>query len=378
MENSKKITKNLQTSLQSSNNLKNFNTLEKSNGLEKSKSTASAQNSSAQNLNSQNTSAAKAQRFQVFFITLFILVALFASAFMFCARVSTSAQEKTAFSQAESTYSTLANTPFHAQSNTALRALADTTFQAQAATPFRALAETAYYARIESASAQLYSAPSELAALCTLPQTYYVKLDGTKSGNFYAVTYNGAHGYVKADTVTIVDGTPQAPYYTPTLSNWTATTLRPTAAESSSDTLAATPISSGTLLCYIGQKIGATVHDNVNLWYYVSLPTGQIGYVFSGTCNLLPTQVPPCPEANLPALTTDIFAQSTAQEFSTLTTGTKILLIVAIAVPSALILYFLVKPTKLAKLANGKNTTAKKARKPRRHGDYFEFDENEL
>ena len=73
----------------------------------------------------------------------------------------------------------------------------------------------------------------------------------------------------------------------------------------------------------------------------------------------------------------DDVLDNTTTEFHSLSTGTKIMLIVAISLPSVLILYFLIKPSKIMQITKTRKQVKKESRKIR-HGDYFEFDESEL
>lgn len=138
-------------------------------------------------------------------------------------------------------------------------------------------------------------------------------------------------------------------------------------------------LTKNTEIAYYGKKIGTLATDENDVWYYSSIIEDnqqKFGYVFSQAAFSQPEKNKPFNNERFDIVSEELLMPSTTN-FTTLSTGTKILLIVAISVPSVLILYFLIKPTKIMQAAKSKKKTKQPARKVR-HGDYFEFDESDL
>ena len=232
--------------------------------------------------------------------------------------------------------------------------------------------ENHYYAKISNSATFLCSTPSENSALFEIPKSYFIEVNGSVD-DYFKATYNQISGYVKKDKVCLMNGIPQTPFATATFKLFVPHNLY-SAPNNNSTVLSA--VNSSTTLNFYGTISGQQLNSSTNIWYYCSFQNADktlYGYVFSGIADYL-TQIPTNNEV-FETINEDAMTNSTqTSEFSSLSTGTKIMLIVAISVPSAFILYFLVKPSRILNNKAG----LKKKSKISRHGDYFEFDEKEL
>lgn len=236
-------------------------------------------------------------------------------------------------------------------------------------------AENSYYAKITSSSTYLCSTPSENSAMFEIPYSYFIKVDYVID-DYYKASYDGVEGYVRKDKVSLMQGTPQNPYASATFKLFVPYNLY------------SSPNSSSTKICdldtsktlkYYGKLSGQQLSSSSNSWFYCSLSSNDqivFGYVFSGVTDYLSTIS--LNNETFDIISDDVFTTNPEQtEFSNLSNGTKIILITSISVPSVLILYFLIKPSRILKLNKTKKTNNKPAPK-KRHGDYFEFDESEI
>ncbi len=230
-----------------------------------------------------------------------------------------------------------------------------------------------YFAQVKTDGVYFCSSTDDKTALFEIPCTYFVEVKGV-FGNYYNVKYKNKEGYVRKDGVQLKKETPQTPYLNVTLNvfdpNYLYTTPRRT--ESSKR------ITESTLLTYYGTINGEEIQTSKSKWFYVSAVIEnkiEYGYVFETFLDQKPIYSPST-ENNLTNVGEEVLNQyNTASEG--LSTGTKIILIIAISIPSILILYFLVKPTRI--LQNSKQRkNVKHTKRVHRHGDYFEFDEGEL
>ncbi len=229
-----------------------------------------------------------------------------------------------------------------------------------------------YYAKIESTGIYLCSAKSESTALFELPYSYFVQVEASE-GDFYRVRYKNTAGFVKKDKLKLCTGTPSQPFAQRSFNLIVQNYLYESPNNSSSRIATVTeadPLSFyGTIL---GQKLG----NQTSTWIFCELQTSagrKCGYVFSGITDFeydLPVNQETLQLANVNSL-------SSSSEFKQLSTGTKIILIVAISIPSVMILYFLIKPSKILELSQNRKRAKKEHRKIH-HGDYFEFDEADL
>lgn len=233
--------------------------------------------------------------------------------------------------------------------------------------------ENQYYAKIQGTNVFLCSLPNESSAIFEIPYSYFVKVDKTVD-DYYKVTYKDIEGYVKKDRVKLMKGTPQSPYANATFKIFVQHNLYESATQNSANIL---NVDTSSTITYYGTKIGQQVTSSNNIWYYSSLQSNgktYYGYIFSGITDYL-TNININNESF--EVVSDTVLSSGISEFSSLSTNTKIMLIVSISVPSLLILYFLIKPSKIMQISKSRKQSKKESRKIR-HGDYFEFDENEL
>lgn len=222
------------------------------------------------------------------------------------------------------------------------------------------------YAKVQSNGVYFYSMPSQTSALFEIPSSYFVKVESAID-DFYRATYKDQTGYVKKDDVTLMKGVPTKPFAQSNFKVFTPYSLFEYPNTSSN---AIASISTQTNLTYYGTKIGEQVSSTNNVWYFCSAiinGESKFGYVFSGITDYLsPIETN---TESFERVSEQIF-EPKAEEFSNLTTGTKVILIVSIALPSMLILYFLIKPNRI--------TLQPKSKNEKRKRDYFEFDENKL
>lgn len=236
-----------------------------------------------------------------------------------------------------------------------------------------AFAENNCYAKIGSSGVMLYSSKNDNTNLFEIPASYFVKVISIEN-DYLKVSYSNIEGYVKKNQATLMNGTPQNPYANANFKVFVSNFIYSNANQTSS---VVCPISTADNLIYYGTKQGQQISSTSNVWYYCSLEKdGQkyYGYVFCGITDYL-SQIPTNTESF------DILDESTISittpytEVASLSTKTKILLIVSISLPSALILYFLIKPSRI-QITKSKRQIQKQRKI--RHGDYYEFDENDL
>lgn len=232
----------------------------------------------------------------------------------------------------------------------------------------------AYYAKVQGTGVNLCSSPSESSPIFEIPYSYFVKVDYVVD-DYYKVSYKDVEGYVKKDKVKLMNGTPQTPYANATFKLFVPYSVYQSPNQTSSKTLE--QIDTTMEIEYYGTIQGQQVMSDNNIWYYSCVTVnGQkyYGYIFSGVTDYL-TTINVNPESF--EIVSDNILNSSTTEFKELSTGTKIMLIVSISVPSVLILYFLIKPSKIMQVTKNRKQV-KKENKKIRHGDYFEFDESDL
>lgn len=230
---------------------------------------------------------------------------------------------------------------------------------------------TEYYGRVNTSNTWFYSSPNSSSGMFLLPQTYFVKISAA-SGNYYEASYKNVTGYVAKSDVTLMSGNPQNPYFAATFYVYTPYNLY--ALPSTSSSVVQT-FDEGQHFEYYGIKNGEMVTNYSSDWYYASAVVDgkvQYGYVYSCVAKGL-TDFAENTDI-LIEVSPDVLETSTnnTTNFSELSTSTKTLLIISITIPSALILFFLVKPTKGAKRAE------KRGIRKIQHGDYFEYDERDI
>lgn len=150
-----------------------------------------------------------------------------------------------------------------------------------------AFAENIYYGQIINSGTYLYK-DTKNNLIFELPQTYFVKISGYKSGHYIA-EYMGTKGYVKCDNIKVVRGTPKCPYLTTSTfrlfaSDYNKLKLSPNIL---SKTLTSLPVN--TPIKYIATSYGEELVENRgNAWYYCEYRDGKssiCGYVYAGLCD---------------------------------------------------------------------------------------------
>lgn len=243
-------------------------------------------------------------------------------------------------------------------------------------TPEVAKADTDYYGKISDEEVYFYQNADTNSKLFKLPSTYFVKVDAIEN-SFYKVTYKDLQGYVKKTDVTLMKGQPNTPYYNANFTNYVEFCLYEKANKSSNIII---QLNEEQQFSYYGSLEGQQMSSQTNIWYYASTVQDGVtykGYIYSAITDNLPplsTNTEQFEIVSDDSFLTDATANST---FGELSTGTKILLIISIAVPSVFILYFLIKPSKIMQGTNKKQVEKKQSHKIH-HGDYFEFDERDL
>ncbi len=238
--------------------------------------------------------------------------------------------------------------------------------------PQTAKAETLYFGKIQSEQAYFYNSPNEYSQLFVIPYSYFVQVTDVEDEEFYKATYKDLEGYVLKSDVILMAGQPNTPYYNDTFLNYSAFSLYTTPQTSSTEV---TSFSENQSFNYYGAMEGEELKESITTWFYCTTNlNGQTyyGYIYSGIVNeeiriTINTET-------FDEVSEEVFTATTnGQEFSALSTGTKILLIISIAVPSIFILFFLIKPSKMKK-----QKVEKKGIRKIQHGDYFEFDDKDL
>lgn len=239
----------------------------------------------------------------------------------------------------------------------------------------KAQQKQAYYAKIENDQTYFYSDPidQDSSKLFILPQSYFVYLTDNANEEFYVAQYKELYGYVKKIDVTVMNGSPNTPYASAsfTIADPEGLALYANPSFTNSMQLARLEYLS-IVSTYYGTMSGENIPDLDNVWYYCRINQDQtdvFGYVYSYFC-YKQSQIPTNTE------TFDIISQPV---FELETTSTQPLseiamafIVIGVSLPCLLIIYLLIKPS----LQKGKFT---KKRKPKKqHGDYFEFDENDL
>lgn len=227
-----------------------------------------------------------------------------------------------------------------------------------------------YYAKITSTGIYLCSNPDENSAIFEIPYSYFVKVEYSVD-DYYKVSYLDIDGYVKKDKVSLMNGTPKIPYFNGTFEIFVPYSLYQSPSQNSAEIFRLT--STDIKIEYYGKINGEQVMSDNNVWYYCCATANgekHYGYIFSGVTDLLTEPV-------INTETFDIVSEEILTSPTSLSTGTKIMLIISISVPSALILYFLIKPSKIMQITKSKKQK-KKENKKIHHGDYFEFDERDL
>lgn len=233
----------------------------------------------------------------------------------------------------------------------------------------------AYYAKVEKENVFLYSDPvdQDNFKIFKIPQTYFVYLTKSANEDFYNAQYKDIFGYVKKDEVTVMDGIPQIPYASAnfTVYDLDGVSLYPSAKFTNNTALAKIDYLS-IVSTYYGEINGENIPDMQHPWYYCKINengTDIFGYIYSAFCykeSKIQTNT-----ENFNIITTPIFnnVDETTENLSEVAMA---FIIIGVSIPCLLITYLLIKPN----LQKTKVQRKKKIKK--HHGDYFEFDENDL
>lgn len=240
-------------------------------------------------------------------------------------------------------------------------------------------AANAYYAKVERSGVYFYTEPNDEKFMFELPQSYFVLLKNNASELFYTATFNDLSGYVKKTDVLPMQGTPSNPYPSASCRIFAPEGLRMYRAPTNSptDALLLVPYLANTIT-YYGRIVGeAAIPNKSNMWYYckyINQNQTQKGYLYSVFCDEL-TEIPLNHET-FSIITTELFPESSSNGMKStgLSDVAKTCIILGVSLPCACVLYLLIKPT----FAGSTAKAHKKIPRKKRHGDYFEFDENDL
>lgn len=231
--------------------------------------------------------------------------------------------------------------------------------------------EEYYYAKVEKSGTYLYLSADETSPMFEIPTSYFVKLTSSANDLYYCASYQDVSGYIKKSEVSPMQGQPSCPYVDATLRVFSleGLGLYSSPSLSASDLVINVPYLSKDIV-YYGKTEGVAVPNKSNIWYYCKY-NDEVGYLYSVFCD----ELSPIPVNNefLPLITTPLFQKHNTPSKG-LSDVAKTFIILGVSLPCALIIYLLIKPT----FSTQKTTVNNKAKRRRRRGDYFEFDENDL
>ena len=237
-----------------------------------------------------------------------------------------------------------------------------------------------FYAKVTDDDIYLYSSASAslTSQLFEIPKSYFVLLLAEK-GDFFYARYNDVYGYVRKSQVSAMDGAPEMPFFTSSMRVITPGGLPLYSKPSSQDgeVVESIPFLNQDITYYgkcSGEKF---IPDKGSTWIFCKYTTGESsfqGYLYSLYCDSYPEEIPLNTET-FPLITAPLFPEVKPDQLAGLSNTAKILIIVGVSVPCAVILYLLIRPTlSHGNLQKNKRTPFKRKRKT----DYFEFDESDL
>ena len=191
--------------------------------------------------------------------------------------------------------------------------------------------ERTYFAKVQTNGVYFCSMPNEASALFEIPNSYFVEVESVVD-DYYKIYYNGIAGYVKKEKVSLMDGIPQTPYATASFKSFIPYYLHESPTQSSP---IVANISTDINLKFFGSKTGEQLTSTSNLWHYVSITQNEqtcFGYIFASLVDPSPQIIPNNETFN--EIGEEVFDE-TLTEFTTLSTGTKVILIIAIGVLSS-------------------------------------------
>ena len=234
-----------------------------------------------------------------------------------------------------------------------------------------------YFAKITSDNIYFYSQPSltDSSKLFILPKTYFVKILNKENEQFYYAQYQDLFGYVKIEEVAVMNGIPSNPY-----ASFDFRVFLPEGLGLYS--LPSVTIENKILdipylydnIAYYGEIIGEqAIPDKSNTWYYCKYQQdgSYYGYVYSVFCDKVETIKDN--DQIFDIIDNPIFQKdnSTASGLSDVAMA---FIIIGVSIPCLIVFYLLIKPSWMKDKVLGEKPKIVK----KRHGDYFEFDDNEL
>ena len=235
--------------------------------------------------------------------------------------------------------------------------------------------KSTFYAKVENDNIYFYSEPidDQTSKLFILPKSYFVLLTDNANETFYYAQYKDLYGYVKKNEVVPMNGIPQTPYASANFTIMDLDGLAMYATPKFTNNNALTNIEYQTIIStYYGQMYGENIPDLNEPWYYCKYNkdgTDLYGYVYSTFCykeSSIQTN-----NESFEIITSPIFETSIESD-TPLSEVAMAFIVIGVSLPCLLIIYLLIKPS----LQKNGITPKKKIKK--RHGDYFEFDENDL
>ena len=188
---------------------------------------------------------------------------------------------------------------------------------------------------------------------CLIEPTYFVKVLEKQNELFYKVEYLGLTGYVKIEEVELISETPINPYpenITFDIVSNTNAILRsePTTANKNKSIISVLNANTKNLI-YLGKISGEeSLMGCGNVWYYCMYKTAndsvKFGYVYSS----LTTNLSPITE-NMESVTAVSLNSKSFIDFLYINLSTQNLIIAIMFLPSLLIIYLFVKPTRIYK-----------------------------
>ena len=187
-----------------------------------------------------------------------------------------------------------------------------------------------------------------------LEKSYFVKILENTNNNYYKAEYNGIIGYVQKKDIEFVEEVPLNPFLediTFDIYSGSSVSLRtePTTQNGIGTILTTLPASKKDLT-YYGKITGEeSIKGLGNIWYYCSYKTSDnkeiFGYIYSPqTLNLSPIN-----ENNENITTVSIKDYVPINSLLYLNLSTKNLIILALALPSLVVIYLFIKPSKILK-----------------------------
>ena len=253
-------------------------------------------------------------------------------------------------------------------------------------------ASETYFAQIKRDGVYLYSSAinSPEYSLFEIPQTYFVELLDDAGTIFYKARYMESTGYIKKDEIACIRGTPVKPHANSISFRIFATSgleLRSSPSSTSPFNILDTIPFLSTNLIFYGKTYGdESISQKGNLWYYCKYVGGgnsQFGFVYSVFCDSLPTI----------AINTEVFEEIPAPNFGSnglpdikepitdlfsLPIEAQIAIITGIVLFTGVLLYLIIKPSKLVIKTPTAPPKAPQPKRASKHADYYEFDEFDL